>query len=116
VRFDWLEATEGDIAYMFWDVSRSYVSHMSPPAENPVITPVRNEEHVEHACERRKCVVSCQLCKRLCSGDHLHGLVPNQSHLCGCVCNLPFRDVIYFSVLGKNTVVVFAVLLQAYAE
>jgi len=42
-----------------------------------------NEEHVEHACDRRKCVVSCQLCKRLCSGDHLHGLVPNQSHLCG---------------------------------
>ncbi|KAI9460718.1 hypothetical protein F5148DRAFT_1377366 [Russula earlei] len=42
-----------------------------------------NEEHMVHACEYRLCPVSCQLCKRLCSGDHLHGLVPNQSHLCG---------------------------------
>jgi hypothetical protein len=24
VRFDWLEATEREIAYVFWDVSRSY--------------------------------------------------------------------------------------------
>ncbi|KAF8488922.1 hypothetical protein F5888DRAFT_1622603, partial [Russula emetica] len=43
---------------------------------------LRNEEHVVHACEHRLCPVSCQLCKRLCSGDHLHGLDPDQYHLC----------------------------------
>ncbi|KAI0297435.1 hypothetical protein BC826DRAFT_166673 [Russula brevipes] len=41
------------------------------------------EEHEVHACEHRLCPISCQLCKRLCNGDHLHGLEPHQSHLCG---------------------------------
>ena len=116
MRFGWLEATRREIAYVFWDMSRSYVSHMSPLAENSVITPLRNEEHVEHVCERRNCLVPCRLCKRLCSGGHLHGLVPNQSHLCGYVCNFPFRDVIYLGVLGKNTLVVPRVLHQVSAK
>ncbi|KAF8270131.1 hypothetical protein EI94DRAFT_1572248, partial [Lactarius quietus] len=42
-----------------------------------------NEEHTVHACEHRLCPISCQLCKRLCSGDHLHGLYRGENHLCG---------------------------------
>ena len=59
--------------------------------DSPVIAPPRNKEHVEHACELRLCPASCQLCKRLCSGNHLHGLIPNQNHLCGCVCYFIFQ-------------------------
>ena len=81
-----------------------------------MIASLRNEEHTVHACEHRLCPVSCQLCKRLCSGDHLHGLIPNQSHLCGCVRYLPLRNVIYFGILDKNTLVVLCVLLQEYVK
>ena len=116
MRFDWADASEREIIYMFWDMSRSYVSHITPPTENLVITPRRHEEHLVHACEHRLCPVSCQLCKRLCSGDHLHGLIPNQSHLCGSVFNFSFRNVIHFSVLGKNTLVVPCVLPREYAK
>ncbi|KAH9029425.1 hypothetical protein EDB85DRAFT_1867188 [Lactarius pseudohatsudake] len=41
------------------------------------------EEHTIHACEHRLCPISCQLCKRLCSGDHLHGLSRDENHICG---------------------------------
>ncbi|KAH9162129.1 hypothetical protein EDB89DRAFT_2248048 [Lactarius sanguifluus] len=41
------------------------------------------EEHTVHTCEHRLCPISCQLCKRLCSGDHLHGLSRSENHLCG---------------------------------
>ncbi|KAF8270133.1 hypothetical protein EI94DRAFT_1572289 [Lactarius quietus] len=41
------------------------------------------EVHTVHACEHRLCPISCQLCKRLCSGDHLHGLYRGEKHLCG---------------------------------
>jgi hypothetical protein len=116
MRFDWVEVTEREIVYVFWDMSRSDVSHIRPPTDNSVITPLRNEEHLVHACEHRLCPVSCQLCKRLCSGDHLHGLVPDQSHLCGCVCDSHLRDVINFSVLDKNTLVVLCVLPRAYVK
>ena len=44
----------------------------------------RNEVHTVHACEIRLCPISCQLCKRLCSGNHLHGLSSGVNHLCGC--------------------------------
>ena len=96
MRFDWPEAAEREIVYMFWDMSRSYVSHVTPPAEILVMTPLRYEEHLVHACEHRLCPVSCQLCKRLCSGDHLHGLIPNQSHLCGYACNF-LSEAIFIS-------------------
>ncbi|KAI0052041.1 hypothetical protein FA95DRAFT_1484280 [Auriscalpium vulgare] len=42
-----------------------------------------DEEHIVHSCENRLCPVSCQLCKRLCAQDHLHGLLPGETHLCG---------------------------------
>ena len=81
-----------------------------------LIALLRNEEHTVHACELRLCPVACQFCKRLCGGDHLHGLVPNQSHLCGCVCYFISRDVVYFIVLGKNTPVVLCVLPREYVK
>ena len=57
------------------------LSH-SPPT---VLTRLfRNEAHTVHACENRLCPISCQLCKRLCRGDHLHGLSSGVNHLCGC--------------------------------
>ncbi|KIK81379.1 hypothetical protein PAXRUDRAFT_808137 [Paxillus rubicundulus Ve08.2h10] len=41
-------------------------------------------EHDEHRCDARLCSVICQLCKRLCSNtDHMHGLRPGATHLCG---------------------------------
>ncbi|KAI9431439.1 hypothetical protein BJY52DRAFT_1423126, partial [Lactarius psammicola] len=42
-----------------------------------------SEEHTVHACEHRLCPISCRLCKRLCNGDHLHGLSRSENHLCG---------------------------------
>ncbi|KAN0134233.1 hypothetical protein V8E53_008005, partial [Lactarius tabidus] len=42
-----------------------------------------NEEHTVHACEDNLCPIPCQLCERLCSRDHLHGLSPSENHLCG---------------------------------
>ena len=44
---------------------------------------LRYEEHTIHACENRLCPITCQLCKRLCNGDHLHGLSLGENHLCG---------------------------------
>ncbi|KAI6095859.1 hypothetical protein F5141DRAFT_1012708, partial [Pisolithus sp. B1] len=41
-------------------------------------------EHFRHECEARLCLVTCQLCKRLCSDqDHMHGLEDGAVHLCG---------------------------------
>ncbi|KAI9450262.1 hypothetical protein BJY52DRAFT_1175724 [Lactarius psammicola] len=40
-------------------------------------------EHAAHECEDRECPASCQLCNRMCSGGHLHGLNPGENHLCG---------------------------------
>ena len=34
-------------------------------------------------CENTFCPIPCQLCGRLCSRDHLHGLSLGESHLCG---------------------------------
>ncbi|KAN0134237.1 hypothetical protein V8E53_008009, partial [Lactarius tabidus] len=42
-----------------------------------------DEDHTVHACKNRLCPISCQLCKRLCSGNHLHGLSAGENHLCG---------------------------------
>ncbi|KAH9017733.1 hypothetical protein EDB84DRAFT_1422808 [Lactarius hengduanensis] len=41
------------------------------------------EEHELHECEDKACYASCQLCKRMCAGGHLHGLIPGENHLCG---------------------------------
>ncbi|KAI0062821.1 hypothetical protein BV25DRAFT_1885018 [Artomyces pyxidatus] len=41
--------------------------------------------HSDHACDSRLCPVSCQLCKRLCTRGHLHGLTAGEDHLCGCI-------------------------------
>ena len=43
----------------------------------------RDEGHTAHVCEDKLCPISCQLCSRLCIGDHLHGLSANENHLCG---------------------------------
>ncbi|KAI9455150.1 hypothetical protein BJY52DRAFT_1224767 [Lactarius psammicola] len=43
----------------------------------------RKTEHTDHQCEDRECPASCQLCNRMCSGGHLHGLKSGQNHLCG---------------------------------
>ncbi|KZV72346.1 hypothetical protein PENSPDRAFT_649928, partial [Peniophora sp. CONT] len=40
-------------------------------------------EHSGHACETRQCPIPCQLCKRLCTYTHLHGLDIDSRHLCG---------------------------------
>ena len=69
-----------------------------------------------HACEHRLCPVSCQLCKRLCSGEHLHGLDPDEYHLCGCVHISSFMDVIHLGLLGKNILVALCVLPPEYAK
>ncbi|KAN0136073.1 hypothetical protein V8E53_005933 [Lactarius tabidus] len=42
-----------------------------------------NREHTVHECDSGICPISCNLCKRLCSGNHLHGLVRGENHLCG---------------------------------
>ncbi|KXN87519.1 hypothetical protein AN958_08742 [Leucoagaricus sp. SymC.cos] len=42
-----------------------------------------DEQHDEHACDNRHCPIACDLCKRLCSNTHLHGLDPSARHLCG---------------------------------
>src|SRR6266404_2343981 len=69
---------------MFWDLSCPYVSYcISLSADHSNNTLFRYEEHTIHACEHRLCPISCQLCKRLCSGDHLHGLTHDENHLCG---------------------------------
>ncbi|KAI0250894.1 hypothetical protein BJV78DRAFT_1275616 [Lactifluus subvellereus] len=36
-----------------------------------------------HSCDMRLCPVTCDLCKRLCIQQHLHGLTPGTFHLCG---------------------------------
>ena len=55
---------------------------------------LRYEEHTIHACENRLCPITCQLCKRLCNGDHLHGLSLGENHLCGYAhCFLPFTMI-----------------------
>ncbi|KAI9444006.1 hypothetical protein H4582DRAFT_1807752, partial [Lactarius indigo] len=40
------------------------------------------KEHENHECEDGACPASCQLCKRMCVGGHLHGLKPREKHLC----------------------------------
>ncbi|KAF9064891.1 hypothetical protein BDP27DRAFT_1467712 [Rhodocollybia butyracea] len=40
-------------------------------------------EHSEHSCDNRLCPLQCQLCVRLCCGDHLHGMDKDAVHLCG---------------------------------
>ena len=52
-------------------------------ADHSDILLLRYEEHTIHACEHRLCPITCQLCKRLCNGDHLHGLSLGENHLCG---------------------------------
>ncbi|KAH9171595.1 hypothetical protein EDB89DRAFT_1906874 [Lactarius sanguifluus] len=41
------------------------------------------EEHEDHECEDEACPAPCQLCNRMCTGGHIHGLNPRESHLCG---------------------------------
>src|SRR6266403_2096687 len=102
---------------MFWDLSCPYVSYcISLSADTSNSTLFRYEEHTIHACEHRLCPISCQLCKRLCSGDHLHGLDPDQSHLCGFVCCFFLMNVVHFSLLDKNTLVVLCAPPPAYAK
>ena len=77
---------------------------------------LRYEEHVVHACEHRLCPVSCELCKRLCSGDHLHGLNADQNHLCGCASRYLLPATLFmFLFLAKNTLVVRYVRRRVYA-
>ncbi|KAN0128699.1 hypothetical protein V8E53_013518 [Lactarius tabidus] len=45
------------------------------------------EEHTVHACKHRLCPITRQLCERLCSGDHLHGLSRGENHICGYSCS-----------------------------
>ena len=61
----------------------------------------RNTAHTVHACENRLCPISCQLCKRLCSGDHLHGLSAGVNHLCGCA-HLSFPSAILFTWTSRE--------------
>ncbi|KAH8977863.1 hypothetical protein EDB86DRAFT_2816692 [Lactarius hatsudake] len=42
-----------------------------------------DKEHGDHECEDRECPASCQLCNRMCTGGHLHGLNSVKNHLCG---------------------------------
>ncbi|KAG8921722.1 hypothetical protein FRC02_012397, partial [Tulasnella sp. 418] len=43
-----------------------------------------DEEHDDHVCaDKLACPVKCQLCSRLCTmGDHLHGVLDGEIHLC----------------------------------
>ncbi|KAH9059752.1 hypothetical protein EDB87DRAFT_1790917 [Lactarius vividus] len=41
------------------------------------------EEHEDHECVDGACPAPCQLCNRMCTGGHLHGLKPRENHLCG---------------------------------
>ncbi|KAH8977860.1 hypothetical protein EDB86DRAFT_3157188 [Lactarius hatsudake] len=41
------------------------------------------EEHEDHECEDGACPAPCQLCNRMCTGGHVHGLDPRENHLCG---------------------------------
>ncbi|KAF8840154.1 hypothetical protein BDN67DRAFT_684784 [Paxillus ammoniavirescens] len=55
--------------------------HYSCPAKCHIASDI---EHDQHRCDTRLCPVTCQLCKRLCSKtDHMHGLQPGATHLCG---------------------------------
>ncbi|KAI9450269.1 hypothetical protein BJY52DRAFT_196728 [Lactarius psammicola] len=42
-----------------------------------------NKKHRDHECEDRECPAPCQLCNRMCTGGHLHGLNLGENHLCG---------------------------------
>jgi hypothetical protein len=84
LRFGWLEAAEREIVHVSWNMPYFDVSTVTLQKPRSDKGSLRYEEHVVHACEHRLCPVSCELCKRLCSGDHLHGLNADQNHLCGC--------------------------------
>ncbi|KAN0128088.1 hypothetical protein V8E53_014125 [Lactarius tabidus] len=69
---------------------------------------VRYEEHTVHACKHRLCPITRQLCKRLCSGDHLHSLSRGENHICGqdtrvahCVLRLGYVKSIQLSSQSK---------------
>ncbi|KAI9450271.1 hypothetical protein BJY52DRAFT_1227294 [Lactarius psammicola] len=49
----------------------------------PIVPSFRDEDHEDHECEDRECLASCQLCNRMCTGGHFHGLNPDEHHLCG---------------------------------
>lgn len=60
--------------------------------------------HTKHRCDNTQCPVDCQLCKRLCSEhDHLHGLEPDATHLCGYV-RLRFHS--YGDIRAENRLLV----------
>ncbi|KAH9171591.1 hypothetical protein EDB89DRAFT_1852099 [Lactarius sanguifluus] len=63
------------------------------------------EEHELHECEDKACYASCQLCKRMCAGGHLHGLNPGENHLCEVRLSLPPVTVLQPSFLEINILV-----------
>jgi len=42
-----------------------------------------DQPHDVHSCDMRLCPVTCDLCRRLCTQPHLHGLETGSFHLCG---------------------------------
>jgi hypothetical protein len=116
MRFGWLKFAEREIIHVLWDMSRSDVSTVTPQKPRSDKGSLRYEEHVVHACELRLCPVSCELCKRLCSGDHLHGLNADQNHLCGCASHYLLPATLFiFIFLAKNTPVARYVQRRVYA-
>jgi hypothetical protein len=115
MRFDQLDVTKREIIHMFRQMSRANVSHLTP-IRRFSSNAVRYEEHTVHACEHRLCPITCQLCKRLCNGDHLHGLSRGENHICGYAHQYLSFTSLFTGPLAKNTHVVPYVPLLEYAK
>ena len=82
MRFIGLEIAGWEALFLSRVMSRTNVRNLIPHRQ-ALTEHIRNQDHTVHACENRLCPISCQFCKRLCSGDHLHGLSADENHLCG---------------------------------
>ena len=114
MRFIGLEIAGWEALFLSRVMSRTNVRNLIPHRQ-ALTEHIRNQDHTVHACENRLCPISCQFCKRLCSGDHLHGLSADENHLCGYAhffispqCYSPVPPV-------KNTRVMPYVPLTGYA-
>jgi hypothetical protein len=86
VLLGWCKASKWRDIYMFWGLSYPSVRYtISQKLRLSLRASVSNVEHIDHQCEDRECPAPCQLCNRMCSGGHLHGLQSGEHHHCGCV-------------------------------
>ena len=91
---------------------RFLYSSCSPPSEFG-----SDQPHDVHSCDMRLCPVTCDLCRRLCTQPHLHGLVTGSFHLCGSVfVQIEGRFNSKLGLTVKHTHVLHYAQHQAYAK